>query len=89
MQGREEVSPVPCLVGNAREAKQVWRNVAHPALQNKQAGPLKCPSLPAGEVHPLTYWVAINGVGQGLKGLLAAIFASRKCLIYWFVLFFF
>ena len=53
MQGREEVSPVPCLVGNAREAKQVWRNVAHPALQNKQAGPLKCPSLPAGEVHPL------------------------------------
>ncbi|KAL7852907.1 hypothetical protein SRHO_G00186920 [Serrasalmus rhombeus] len=33
VQDREEVSPVPGLT--LGEAKQVWRNAAHPALQNK------------------------------------------------------
>ncbi|KAL6481328.1 hypothetical protein MHYP_G00094080 [Metynnis hypsauchen] len=34
VQDREEVSPVPGLT--LGEAKQVWKNAAHPALQNKQ-----------------------------------------------------
>src|SRR4029434_8603848 len=34
VQDREKVSPVPGLT--TCEAKRVWRNVAHPALQNKQ-----------------------------------------------------
>ncbi|KAK9951777.1 hypothetical protein ABG768_028226, partial [Culter alburnus] len=33
VQDREPVSPVPGLT--LREAKQVWRNAAHPALQNR------------------------------------------------------
>ncbi|XP_076872335.1 uncharacterized protein LOC143522501 [Brachyhypopomus gauderio] len=32
-------------------------------------GPLKCPSLPAGEVHPLEYRQAVLGVGWGLHQL--------------------
>ncbi|KAL6476342.1 hypothetical protein MHYP_G00148410 [Metynnis hypsauchen] len=127
---QEEVSPVPGLT--LGEAKQVWKNAAHPALQNKQKdlswlaaheilpvravmhsrcigsnpncprpgcgepetvrhvfwecsvardlwgmiGPLKCPSLPAGAVHPLVYRLAVNGVGQGIEKLPAEEFAA-------------
>ncbi|KAL7852901.1 hypothetical protein SRHO_G00186860 [Serrasalmus rhombeus] len=127
---REEVSPVPGLT--LGEAKQVWRNAAHPALQNKHKdlswlaaheilpvravmhsrgmgtssicprpgcgepetvrhvlwecsvardlwsmiGPLKCPSLPAGAAHTLTYRLAVNGVGQGIEKLPAGEFAT-------------
>ncbi|XP_036451879.1 uncharacterized protein LOC118825399 [Colossoma macropomum] len=123
VQDREEVSPVPGLT--LSEAKQVWKNAAHPALQNKHKdlcwlaaheilpvravmhsrgmgtnpicprpgcgepetvrhalwecsvardlwgmiGPLQCPSLPAGAVHPLVYRLAVNGVGQGTEKL--------------------
>ncbi|XP_036452101.1 uncharacterized protein LOC118825549 [Colossoma macropomum] len=127
---REEVSPVPGLT--LSEAKQVWKNAAHPALQNKHKdlcwlaaheilpvravmhsrgmgtnpicprpgcgepetvrhalwecsvardlwgmiGPLQCPSLPAGAVHPLVYRLAVNGVGQGTEKLPAEEFTA-------------
>ncbi|KAL7852906.1 hypothetical protein SRHO_G00186910 [Serrasalmus rhombeus] len=114
------------------EAKQVWKNAAHPALQNRlkdlawmaayevlpvQAvmhsrgmaknpacprpgcgqpetvrhvfwecsvardlwaltGPLQCPSLLAGVVHPRFYRLAANGVGQSISKLLAGEFTS-------------
>ncbi|XP_022533273.2 uncharacterized protein LOC111194142 [Astyanax mexicanus] len=130
VQDREEVSPVPGLT--LCEAKLVWRNAAHPALQNKHkdlswmaaheilpfravmlsrgmsrnpicprpgcsepetvrhvlwecsvardlwalTGPLQCPCLPAGEVLPTVYRVAVNGVGQGLDKIPAADFAA-------------
>ncbi|XP_072544870.1 uncharacterized protein [Salminus brasiliensis] len=127
---REEVSPVPGLT--LSEAKAVWRNAAHPALQNKHkdlswmaaheilpvravmhsrgmasnptcprpgcgepetvrhvlwecsvgrdlwaiTGPLQCLSLPAGEVQPSVYRLAVNGVGQGIDKLPAAEFTA-------------
>ncbi|KAI4889535.1 hypothetical protein NFI96_032032 [Prochilodus magdalenae] len=129
-QDREDVSPVPGLT--LSEAQRVWRNAAHPALQNKHkdlswmaaheilpvravmhsrgmasnpmcprpgcgepetvrhvlwecsvardlwaiTGPLQCPSLPAGEVQPSVYRVAVNGVGQGIEKLPAAEFTA-------------
>ncbi|KAL6476343.1 hypothetical protein MHYP_G00148420 [Metynnis hypsauchen] len=130
VQDREKVSPVPGLT--LGEARQVWRNAAHPALQNRlkdlawmaaheilpvravmhsrgmaknpvcprpgcgQAetvryvlwecsvardlwdltGPLQCPSLPAGVVHPRVYRLAVNGVGQSINKLPAGEFTS-------------
>ena len=130
LQDREKVSPVPGPTTCG--AKQGWRNVAHPALQNKQrdwswmaahetlpvravmhprgtakssicprsgcgrpetvrhvfrecrvagdpwaaTGPLTCPSLPAGEVRPLEYRVAVHGVGQRLESTSRGLFTA-------------
>ncbi|XP_062849998.1 uncharacterized protein LOC134312196 [Trichomycterus rosablanca] len=41
-----------------------------------RTGPLQCPSLPAAEVHPRVYRLAVNGVGQGLEKLPAAEFTT-------------
>ncbi|KAL7852925.1 hypothetical protein SRHO_G00187100 [Serrasalmus rhombeus] len=130
VQDWEEVSPVPGLT--LGEAKQVWKNAAHPALQNRLkdmawmaahevlpvravmhsrgmaknptcpqpgcgqpetvrhvlwecsvardlwalTGPLQCPSLPAGVVHPRFYRLAVNGVGQSISNLPVGEFTS-------------
>ncbi|KAL2080671.1 hypothetical protein ACEWY4_024482 [Coilia grayii] len=39
-------------------------------------GPLKCPSLPAGEVRHVSYRLAVSGVGRGANTIPAADFAA-------------
>ena len=58
VQDREEVSPVPGLT--LSEAKQVWRNAAHPALQNKHKD---LSWLAAHEILPVRAVMHSRGMG--------------------------